>query len=376
MNAAEQEGRKKKKTPEGSSRKNTRINEKELAYIHQIKERLNQELEKSEIKYAQLYKKTQELGYSFSNKTLYHVLSYQETSLNIMAVLAICQVLEIDTNWLFSRGEVEDKLILPPEEKKIDREYYAVLTDQAYMNTYYCYLHKPTYSGKYEAGTLTISRDEEKGSQAVLELHDSEGSGYRKTQEKRYVGTPVICRSEGVIFITLTCERGRSLFLSFSYIDYRSTSMYFRMASAIVVNPLTKTPQFQNMVLSLRKLEPEEIPYMKGLLKVMPEEVVIPGEDLEALFEKYADLDFMQQFRKEFLPLLQILKKDCYIFKATELIAYTGSNMKKENRLRAIMLIKQAACASEEINNEHDNQGVDGVQRLFKTGILKGIEKL
>ena len=55
MNAAEQEGRKKKKTPEGSSRKNTRINEKELAYIHQIKERLNQELEKSEIKYAQLY---------------------------------------------------------------------------------------------------------------------------------------------------------------------------------------------------------------------------------------------------------------------------------------------------------------------------------
>lgn len=92
-------------------------------------------------------------------------------------------------------------------------------TDQAYMNTYYCYLHKPTDSGKYEEGTLTISRDKEKGSQAVLELYDSKGTGYRKT-------------------------------------DYRSTSMYFRIASAIVVNPLTKTPQFQNMVLSLRKLEP------------------------------------------------------------------------------------------------------------------------
>lgn len=349
-------------------RQNKRINDFEKNYIYQIKHRLNEKLEESGIRKADLYVKTQEMGFSFSDKALYNAFNYSETSLNSLVLIAICQVLHISASWLLAEP---DDAFLPPDcinPCKSGNNMYTILTDPHYMQTYYCYTYKPTYKRLYLHCELTMEKTGEDKAIAVLkicDLYSRQGNAEKFTNI--FTGVPVWCKAEEVVYIVFTNDFGYMNFLCFDYVKYKRTDMYFRIGLFVTVNPVTKTPQFQKIILSLREYEAEELPYVEGLLRASSDEIILTEESMEELFEEYADQKTMQQFRKDFMPLFRLLEHKCYIINEKEIISYSASRLNEQERMKAIMLLKKKSRQPVDVNVKAD----EALPRLMKDGLLR-----
>lgn len=348
-------------------RQNKRINEFEKAYIDRIKQRLNEKLEESGMKKAELYARTQDMGFSFSDKALYNAFNYSETSLNSLVVIAICKVLHINPSWLFSEPDNLASFSSYSEEDLSGADLYTVLTDSHYMHEYYCYTFRPTYGVLYQSCWLSMEKTGEDKSLAVLKISDEYTRlGVKESFTNVFTGVPVLCKADNVVYIVFTSDLGYMQVLCFDYAKYKRADMYFRMGLLVLVNPATKTPQFQKLIISSRELEPEELPYAEGLLRVSGDRIVLTREGMEEVFQEYSDHELMNQFRKDFMPLFQLLKHQCYILNEREIISYSASRLSEKERMRAIMLLKTKSLQPCEINMKI----CEILPRMIKEGII------
>lgn len=352
-------------------RQNKRINDFEKDYIDRIKRRLNEKLEESGLKKAELYARTQDLGFSFSDKALYNAFNYSETSLNSLVLIAICNVLHINPSWLFSEPDSLASFSSYSKDYISGADLYTVLTDSRYMHEYYCYTFRPTYDTLYQSCRLSLEKTGEEKSRAVLKISDEYiRLGVKENFTNVFTGVPVLCKADGVVYIVFTSDLGYMQFLCFDYAKYRRAEMYFRMGVLIVVNPVTKTPQVQKLIISSRELEPEEMPYAEGLLRISNDRIVLTEENMEEMFEEYSDQELMKQFRKDFMPLFKLLGHQCYILNEKEILSYSASRLSERDRMRAIMLLKNKSLQPREINMKI----YEALPRLMKEGIVPKIE--
>lgn len=350
-----------------NERQNKRINAFEKEYIDRIKQRLNDKLQESGMKKAELYAKTQELGFSFSDKALYNAFNYSETSLNSLVLIAVCKVLHINPSWLFAEPDHLTSFPGYSQQNLSGADLYTPLTDPHYMHTYSVYAFKPTYGRLYHHCQLTMEKTSEDRSVAVLEVTDVY-SKYGKKEEctNVFTGNPVLCKADGVVYIVFTNDLGYMQILCFDYVQYKRADMYFRAGFLVLVNPATKTPQFQKIILSSREFEPEELPYVEGFLRIAADKIVLTAEGMEELFEEYADQELMKQFKKDFLPLFQLLKQECYVLNEKEIISYSGSRLSEQDRMRAIMLLKNKSLQPMDVNIKVQ----EILPRLMKDGLV------
>ena len=349
-------------------RQNKRINDFEKTYIDRIKQRLNEKLEGSGMKKAELYARTQEMGFSFSDKALYNVFNYSETSLNSLVVIAVCKVLHINPSWLFSEPDSLESFSEYSKEYRLGADLYAALTDPHYMHEYHCYMLKPTYNKLYQSCVLSMKKTGEDKSIAVLTISDEYmRMGVKEHFTNVFTGVPVLCKTESVVYVVFTNNLGYMQFLCFDYAPYRRAEMYFRMGLMVVVNPAIKVPQVQKMIISGRKLKPEELYYAEGLLKVSDDRIILTEEGLEEILEEYSENELMQQFQQDFMPLFKLLKYPCYILNEKEIISYSGSRLSEKERMRAIMLLKSRSLQPREVNMKVN----EALPRMIKEGILQ-----
>lgn len=350
-----------------NERQNKRINDFEKEYIGRIKQRLNEKLEESGLKKADLYARTQEMGFSFSDKALYNAFNYSETSLNSLVMIAICKVMHINPSWLFSEPDSLASFSSYSKEYISGADLYTVLTDSRYMHEYYCYTFRPTYGVLYQSCRLSMEKTGEDKSLAVLKISDEYTRlGVKENFTNVFTGVPVLCKADGVVYIVFTSDLGYMQLLCFDYARYRRADMYFRMGLLVLVNPATKTPQVQKLIISSRELEPEELPYAEGLLRVSDDRIILTKEGMEEVFEEYSDSELMKQFRRDFMPLFQLLSHPCYILNEKEILSYSASRLTEKERMRAIMLLKNKSLQPCEINMRVH----EALPRMIKEGII------
>lgn len=353
-----------------NERQNKRINDFEKKYIERIKRRLNQKLEESGMTKAKLYEETGRMGFSFSDKALYNAFNYSETSLNSMVIAAVCRILHISVSWLFAEDETEEEEVSFSQhcgKEKMDKNLYSVLTDEHYMHTYHCYIYKPMYKRLYRSCELVMEKVSEDKANAFLKICDEVVRfGEKKPHVNNFTGVPVLCKSDNLVYIVFTSSLGYIQILCFQYKPYKTAEMYFRTGFLIMVNPSNAMPQMQKVVLSSRKLEVEELPYIEGLLKVSGDNIMLTQESMAELFEENSDNPLMQRFEKEFMPLFKLLEHTCYVVNEKEIMSYSASRMSERERLKAIMLLKGKSQLPREINiKDHEE-----LPRLIRDGIL------
>lgn len=319
------------------------------------------------MKKSELYARIQDMGFSFSDKALYNAFNYSETSLNSLVIIAICKVLHINPSWLFSEPDHLTSFSDYSSDSISGADLYTTLTDPHYMHEYYCYTLRPTYGALYQSCRLSIEKTGEDKSLAVLKMSDEVlRLGEKEHFTNVFTGVPVLCKADGVVYIVFTNELGYMQFLCFDYVKYRRAEMYFRMGLLVLVNPVTKTPQMQKLMISSRELEPEELPYVEGLLKVSNDQIILTEEGMEELLEEYSDYEKAVQFRKDFMPLFQLLSRKCYVLNEKEILSYSASRLSEKDRMRAIMLLESRSLQPSEINMKV----YEALPRMIKEGII------
>lgn len=351
-----------------NERQNKRLNAYEKECINLVKKRLNEKLNESGMKKTELYIKTQDMGFSFSDKALYNAFNYSETSLNMLVVIAICKVLHINYSWLFSEPNNLESFSGYLKENISGADLYVPLTDAHYMHTYYCYTFQPTYNKLYRHCELSMEKTGDGKSIAVLKIsYVYNRCGKKEDCTNVFTGTPILCKADDVVYIVFTSNIGYVQLLCFNYIQYRRADMYFRSGALILVNPITKTPQFQKIIMSSRELDVKELPYVEGLLRISGDSIIVTEDSMEQLLKDDLECKLMEQFRKDFMPFFQLLKHNCYIVNEREILSYSASRLSETQRLKAIMLLKRKSLQPCDVNVKV----ADALPRLVRLGLLE-----
>lgn len=158
--------------------------------------------------------------------------------------------------------------------------------------------------------------------------------------EKTYTGTPMLSIINEMISIVFTNPDGLIAFLCFEYEHLYFSEMYFRTAFLIYPHTKQKAPSVQKVVISPKKFENNDSSTMKGLLKMSNDKIIITEQQLNHFLEEFSEAEWMNSFRKDFLPFIQTHKVPCYSFSENEILAYTLSELNESSRLEMLQALK------------------------------------
>lgn len=92
------------------------------------------------------------------------------------------------------------------------------------------------------------------------------------------------------------------------------------------------------------------------------DKITITENQINDFLETFAEAEWMNDFKKDFLPFIESHKCQCYSFSENEIISYTLSNMDELDRLKAIYSIKSKL----DYPNSIDCKDPEKLHRLMK----------
>jgi hypothetical protein len=156
----------------------------------------------------------------------------------------------------------------------------------------------------------------------------------------------------GQTYIGMTDERNTFAFLSFSYMRFNFTPMYFRSGILVSSAPETKYPIAQRVAIVARKLEEEEMPYVRGLLKTGGRQVILTEAQYRLFLENFRDYPWMPDFEAHYAPLFEAHKKTVYCFRQEELMAWSIGDLSQEDRLRILLALRSVDNPSDRMQDK------------------------
>lgn len=268
----------------------------------------------------------------------------------LMFLVSIFQNNIVELNCFYKENIILQEIKNDKVEKKspsfisldINSPAYTYFVDEKYMHEYHVYAFKPTYDQLYQSGKLSMKLMEHNIADATLILQDQINalSASSKILEKKYVGTPILSVIDEVVYIIFTNANGLFALLCFKYDRFNFAEMYYRTGLLITSYPKMRVPQVQKIAISMRELSEKEKSYIEGILKMSSEKIVITEKQLSSFLKEFSDEHWMDDFKKTFLPFIEMHKCSCYTFSENELLSYTLSEMNKEDRIRVIEAIK------------------------------------
>ena len=266
-------------------------------------------------------------------------------ALFLMIVTAILQSRITAVQHLYSHETIEQVLSSDAEAPVLEVEgsSHVPFTDPNYMHTYHIYFYRDT-PGKYLWEGELVMQLNESGTRAVasMTLHSRSQSPISGEMEllRVFRGVPMLSRRDHVVYIGMTDERNTFAFLSFSYMRFHFTPMYFRSGILVSSAPETKYPIAQRVAIVARKLEEEEMPYVRGLLKTDGKQVLLTEQQYSIFKEQYRDYPWMPDFEAHYAPLFEAHKKTVYCFNEEELLAWSIGDLSQEDRLRILLALR------------------------------------
>lgn len=224
----------------------------------------------------------------------------------------------------------------------VNNQIYTYFTDKNYMHEYHVYAFKPTANRLYQSGKLAMKLTEQNSANATFILQDqlNTPSIHNNILEKKYVGTPILSIIDEVVYIIFTNANGLLALLCFKYDRFNFVEMYYRTGLLITSYPKPRVPQVQKIAISMRELNEKEMPYIEGILKMSTEKIIISEKQMLSFLEEFENEPWMEDFKRNFLPFIEMHKCSCYTFSEKELLSYTLSEMNEEDRIRMIEAIK------------------------------------
>ena len=175
-----------------------------------------------------------------------------------------------------------------------------------------------------------------------MALHSTSRSpitGEQKIQ-RIFRGVPMLSKRDRVVYMGMTDEKNTFAFLSFSHMHFSYAPMYFRSGLLISSAPETKYPLAQRVAIVARKLTPEEMPYVWGLLKTSGKQLLLTESQYRIFRENFRDYAWMPDFEKHYAPLFEAHKKVFYCFNEEELLAWSIGDLSAEDRLRILLALR------------------------------------
>jgi hypothetical protein len=278
-------------------------------------------------------------------------------ALFLMIVTAILQNRLATVQHLYSPEAVE-RILAADEEApvlEVEGHNHVPFTDPNYMHSYHIHFYRDT-PGKYLWEGELVMQLNESGTRAVasMTLHSRSQSPISGETEllRVFRGVPMLSRRDHVVYIGMTDERNTFAFLSFSYMRFNFTPMYFRSGILVSSAPETKYPIAQRVAIVARKLEEEEMPYVRGLLKTGGRQVILTEAQYRLFLENFRDYPWMPDFEAHYAPLFEAHKKTVYCFRQEELMAWSIGDLSQEDRLRILLALRSVDNPSDRMQDK------------------------
>lgn len=328
--------------------------------IDVIKKRLNAEYEKysrrggtiNSLRNLLNEEQNFELNYDTLRKTLN---PNDKGTLDFFCVLALCRYWKLDTAYILSPPSNTESP-MPSAESLTSSAKFTVLNDPHYLGTYYGFVssNKPDNSDLHRiclkiddfpsgfTASLTIERD--------VTYTD----GHTEILKRQLHGTPILSTLNNNISILLTDDIGNFFFLYMEYQKHLSQNMYYRKGIAVTsASTSEREPVMQTFLLFDIPVPKEKLSYIPGLL--LPPQEVFPISETETETLK-AEHPLLAKFFDEFSYLLEHNKENVYRINET-VILHEHSQMPKEERIKALLLLKEKALAESQFfytpNNDY-----------------------
>lgn len=318
-----------------------------LDQINIIKKRLNDEYERYVDRGGNInhLRTTLNNNYSFelNYDTLRKTLSLQDHTLDFFCVLALCRYWKMDTAYIFSPPDNEVKP-MPAVESQLASGKYVVLNDKDYLGTYYGFLlsNKP---GQNDLHRMRLKIEDTPGGFAATLTVESEvrRPDGKKPLKKQLHGTPILSTFNNNIAILMTDDIGNLFFLYTEYKPYLGQGVYYRKGVAVTSGATSeREPVMQAFVLFERPIPEEKLAYIPGLLLPPQTAFSVTQDSMEQL---KANQPLLEQFFEEFDYLLEHNQEMTYLINETVILA-EKSSMSREDRIKAILLLKEKALAA------------------------------
>lgn len=279
-----------------------------------------------------------------------HRLAEQETenslsyAIMLMVITAILQERVAAVTHLFSdaaitrilENDVQTPLPEPGSRK------YVPFTDRDYMYKYHIYLYRESSNVPMKMGTLDMQLVDPLHSVAYLTLDAFVNKPVPGVSQisRVFTGNPMLTRADNIVYMAMTDELDYMIYLYFPYQAFNFAPMFFRAGLMVGVDNETGYPQAQKIAITSRELSPEELPYVRGLLKTGGKQITISPSQLNRFLETFRDYPWMEDFRTNILPVLQERKRTWYSINEDEILACSACELEYLDRLRVMLALK------------------------------------
>ncbi len=247
--------------------------------------------------------------------------------------------------WLYDEAQMEAYLAEAPiAVVKRGAKHHRPFRDPAYSGKFHVYLYRATRDSLYESGTLEIKSEDLQNPSISLHLeYAMDQRAHGEKGDNTYRGMPVESPDEKCVYALMEGKKHELAFLCFAYEPFQSGDMYYRSGLLLRATPRTKTPQVQKIVITAHELSEDTMPYVKGVLAISGERIVLTDSQLQHFLDACKDYAWMPEFERGILPFIKARAQTCYCFDEGELLAYSLSQLSKQDRLRILLALKGTA---------------------------------
>lgn len=220
-------------------------------------------------------------------------------------------------------------------------EGQAFFMDENYMNDYHVYLFRIGYNRLYGKAYMSMRLEEGKP-QVKLTLYDKEETAAANLEpvNRLFIGTPFRSGSDEMVYAVMHDQNNKLGILTFQHQKFNFGAMYFRSGMLLYSSSDTRVPMAQRVLICSRKLGQEELPYVEGFLKTSGSTITLTEQQLQAFLKKYQNEEWFEKFEESFLPFINSHACRAYRFDASEILAYSLTDLNEQDRLRVMLALK------------------------------------
>lgn len=323
-------------------------------YYRTISMRLKSALETSGMKQADILTAAESLGFSLRQSSLSKAFNNDGSSISVLTLSEIAQILKIDMNDLLSfssETKMKVKENLNDTSARANNEFITNPTDfkmRAYLNSYHIWFF-PTKSAdnKLLKGNMSIYASDDNQKTLVRLSFKTGKSNSEGEITKEYYGSLIISPIMSAAYCLLqNDEIGEISFVLFSFIPVLYEK--HRSSIALVLTSCAggkRLPTAHRMIMSIDDIPDEKMDILKGQLYLNDSEILISEERMAAfLKDKRLSNEFVECFKPKIeSSLVGGLTPSLYYHFNESLIR--AFHLDENDKLNAIHLIRQYAVS-------------------------------
>ncbi len=256
-----------------------------------------------------------------------------------------------DLSKLYSQEAVRKIYMKSDVLDRIYTRYHAPFCDNDYIETEYnIYLFRGTVDSIYESATLKMTVDANGRPTAMLVISDSNESvarpGEKRALNKIFKGVPVKSDNDDTVYMVLRNEVDEEFaFLCFKYQHFNTGNMYYRTGlfiSCQQINSHNQYPSAQKACICRKELTNEELICIRGMLSIGSSRIILTEEQLINFVNEIdkLNLPFADEFKRYYLPFIELHKKTVYLFDEMEIISSTLGSLTETERIKLMLMLK------------------------------------